>query len=88
MEAVVADPEFVDVEGDSSLVAAVLEYETPLPSLNDDDVPGEDGEALYKECISSLLTTQKNKNFRGMESKTHHIYLPKLRKTAHKYSPP
>ena len=86
MEAVVADPEFVDVEGDSLLEAAVLEYETPLPSPND-DVSGGDGEALCKKRISSLLTARKNKIFRGIESR-HKIYLPKLMKTAHKYSPP
>ena len=52
----VVDPEFVDVEGDSLLEAAVLEHETPLPSLNDDDdVPDGDGEALCKKRISSPI---------------------------------
>jgi hypothetical protein len=57
----VADPEFVDVEGDSLVEAAVLEYETPLPSLNDDDVPDGDGEALWKKRISALSTARKTR---------------------------
>jgi len=63
LEVVVAGPEFVDVEGDSLLEAAVLEYGTPLPSLNDDDVPDGDGEALCKKRISSLSTTRKKIRF-------------------------